>query len=285
MSSLKTNEKQILESLLRMGSGYVLNFSDRTISEFFKDHISVDLYEKSYDYGSGSKANRIRGFWKNAPDNLVAKSIRELLGYIDNQIVLGNLEETDFPIKISERALEIADTLDGKVNEKKLDTKVTTEAEFIKREFDGLEIGLLGLDGPTQHVISERIKEIQNCFAAKASLAVVFLCGSTLEGILLATAQNHPKYFNQASSAPKKSDQVLPFYDWKLVSLIDVSHEIGILGEDVKKHSHSLRDFRNYIHPFQQLASGFNPHHHTAKISWQVLQAAIYEVGLYQKRK
>jgi hypothetical protein len=48
---------------------------------------------------------------------------------------------------------------------------------------------------------------------------------------------------------------------------------------DTQKFSHSLRDFRNYIHPFEQMSSGFNPREHTAKICLQVLKAAIYEIS------
>ena len=40
----------------------------------------------------------------------------------------------------------------------------------------------------------------------------------------------------------------------------------------------SEKDFRNYIHPRQQLSQNFNPDMHTAKISWQVLQAAIADL-------
>jgi hypothetical protein len=48
-----------------------------------------------------------------------------------------------------------------------------------------------------------------------------------------------------------------------------------MLGLDVKKFSHALRDFRNYIHPYEQMASRFNPDAHTAQICFQVLRAAI----------
>ncbi len=47
----------------------------------------------------------------------------------------------------------------------------------------------------------------------------------------------------------------------------------------VKKFSHSLRDFRNYIHPYEQVSSRFNPDEHTARISWQVLKAALFQLS------
>ena len=88
MATLNTNEKQLLERLFQMGSGYVLNFSDRTIGEFFRDDIGVDIFDRKYNYASGSKANRLRGFWQAADDTLVGKSIDKLIEYIDNQILL-----------------------------------------------------------------------------------------------------------------------------------------------------------------------------------------------------
>ena len=68
--------------------------------------------------------------------------------------------------------------------------------------------------------------------------------------------------------------------DPTLVSqLIDVACEIGFLKIDVKKFSHALRDFRNYIHPYQQFSSKFTPDSHTAKICFQVLKAAIADLN------
>ena len=45
-----------------MNGGYVLNFSDRTMGEFFRDDIGIDIYNKKYKYASGSKTNCIRCF-------------------------------------------------------------------------------------------------------------------------------------------------------------------------------------------------------------------------------
>ena len=62
MSDLTAIEKRKLERALGMGSGYILNFSNRTFAEFFLDNFGIDIYDDNYDYGSGSKANRMRGF-------------------------------------------------------------------------------------------------------------------------------------------------------------------------------------------------------------------------------
>ncbi len=80
-------------------------------------------------------------------------------------------------------------------------------------------------------------------------------------------------------SSPKdKNGKVKNLSNWTLSNLIDVAYENRLLKEDVKKFSHSLRDFRNYIHPYQQVSSRFNPDEHTAKICWQVLITAIFQI-------
>jgi uncharacterized protein with HEPN domain len=83
-----------------------------------------------------------------------------------------------------------------------------------------------------------------------------------------------------AKGSPKdKTGKVKYFQDWCLSDFINVARELNLLGEDVKKFSHALRDFRNYIHPYQQMSSNFNPDEHTAKICWQVLQTAIIQLS------
>lgn len=97
MANLSTNEKQILEKLFQMDGGYVLNFSDRTMGEFFRDDLKVDIYDEKFNYASGSKANRMRGFWITANDKVVGRSILKLIEYIKTQILINNLSKTNFP--------------------------------------------------------------------------------------------------------------------------------------------------------------------------------------------
>ena len=151
---------------------------------------------------------------------------------------------------------------------------------FLAKEFDEIPLDNIGLEFKIVEVIRSRFEEISNCLNSNAPLSVIFLSGSSLEGILLGVALKYPKEFNQSQCSPKQDDgKVKKFHEWSLSNFIDVAHDIGLLKEDVKKFSHSLRDFRNYIHPYQQISSNFNPDMHTAKISWQVLKAAIYQIS------
>jgi uncharacterized protein (TIGR02391 family) len=118
MANLSTIEKQILEKLFQMGGGYVLNFTDRTMGEFFKDDMGIDIYSEEYNYASGSKANRLRGFWSTADDSLVGKGILKLVEYIENQILLDKLRKESFPEERTQRGKLIGERLLGKRIEK-----------------------------------------------------------------------------------------------------------------------------------------------------------------------
>ena len=100
----------------------------------------------------------------------------------------------------------------------------------------------------------------------------------------MGTMQKKPQTANSASNAPKKDGKVKHFADWTLNDMIEVAHEIGWIQLDVKKFSHALRDFRNIIHPYQQLAYRTYPDIDTCKISWLVVQAACNDIANWLKR-
>lgn len=284
MAALSTNERQILEKVFQMGGGYVLNFSDKTIGEFFQNDIGVNISDERYRYASGSKANRLRGFWQAEDNALVGKSIDELLEYIDNQIVLGRLKKEDFPRDLIDRAQSVASRLLGR-KAAAPPIPETSEDEFLAREFGTISLDELALDPGLTRILAQRLDEIKRCLKAKAPLAVIFLCGSTLEGILLGIACSRPKDFNQAPTSPKdQAANVKQFQEWTLSDFINVARSLDLVGEDVKKFSHALREFRNYIHPYEQMTSRFDPSEHTAKICWQVLQAAITQLSKHQRQ-
>ncbi len=45
-----------------MGSGYVLDFSDRTMAEFFEDEFGIEIYQERYGFNGSSKAKHVRAF-------------------------------------------------------------------------------------------------------------------------------------------------------------------------------------------------------------------------------
>ena len=81
MSDLTRREKLKLEKFFEMEGGYVLDFSNRTLSNFIFDTINLELYsDKFQDFGD-SKANRIRAIWSKENNFIVGKLILETLEY------------------------------------------------------------------------------------------------------------------------------------------------------------------------------------------------------------
>ena len=255
-----------------MRSGYVLDFSNNTFHQFFKENVGINIYDDRYAYNGESKANHLRTFWEIDNDANVGKALKAMLELWRYQNESGKDGRAD---KTYTECLRTVARLAGKEV-----LAEETEEEFLKKDFGAISIVGLDIDSTIAPILESRIKEAKECHHAGAPLASIFMCGSVLEGILLNVALKNPAAFNQAQSSPKNKEtqKVKPFQDWTLANLIDVAHEVGLLRLDVKKFSHVMRDFRNYIHPYEQMASRFDPDKHTAEICLQVLRAAI--VGL-----
>jgi TIR domain len=89
MSDLTNIDKRKFELLLNMGGGYVLNFSDRTFNDFFLDSINFDINS----HYNGSKANRLRAFWRQDANNIVGKLMGDMLEYgVDGNLFDGKEE-------------------------------------------------------------------------------------------------------------------------------------------------------------------------------------------------
>ncbi len=273
MSSLTDIEKRYLERLLGMGSGYVLDYSDATYGEFFSRH-KVNIHGAKYQTYGSSKAKKMRAFWEQEPDSKVGQVLSEMLDSYEADCEL-NGREVDAGVLEKSRA--IASRLLGKSEAPK---SVQTVDDFLAREFAIPNTQKLPIEAQAVSIVEDRLEEARRALSVGAYLSVIFLCGSVLEAVLLGAAQKQPAQFNQASASPKKDDgSVKRFHEWSLAQLIDVSCEVGLLKVDVKKFSHGLRDFRNYIHPYEQMVSGFSPDEHTAKVCFQVLKAALASVA------
>ncbi|MGJ1501416.1 hypothetical protein [Sphingobacterium multivorum] len=279
MADLKQSEKLILEKLFKMEGGYVLEFSNQKFQQFIFDNFKIDIYSDSYSIYGDSKANRLRAFWTLENNHVVGKLVLELTEIRKTEMLLKGITITENDNILEREAIRIADKLLGVAVQNV--KKEETIDDFLSKDFENVSLEKLKIDGAVIDVLDARIIEIKNSIKSKSALSCVILCGSVLEGILLGIASSKMRDYNQCSISPKnrETQKVLAFNDWTLSNFIDVSHNLGLLGLDVKKYSHSLRDFRNYIHPYQQMASRFNPDIETAKISWQVLKAAITDLS------
>jgi len=111
MSNLTGIEKVKLEKLFGMGSGYVLNFTNRTFQEFILEHTGLDILASKYDYGSGSKANRLRAFWQKESNYVIGKLLLGMLDYWKENKRLYMIEIDPTEQALYEECGKIADRL------------------------------------------------------------------------------------------------------------------------------------------------------------------------------
>lgn len=78
-SLISARDMQIIEDVLQMGSGYVLNFSDRTMREFFAAEFDIDIDADEYKTDGYSKAKRLRAFLRMTQPPLLGQVLEKLL--------------------------------------------------------------------------------------------------------------------------------------------------------------------------------------------------------------
>ncbi len=81
MANFKTADMRVIDRVLEMEGGWVLDFSDRTIAEFFLDDLNIDFNDPRYAENGTSKAKRLRTFLQTVDKKTAARALRELLRY------------------------------------------------------------------------------------------------------------------------------------------------------------------------------------------------------------
>ena len=134
-------------------------------------------------------------------------------------------------------------------------------------------------DAVLNKILKDRWNETIKCIEGEAYLAAIIMMGSILEGVLFSVILKYPEEANRAKSAPKdKEGKVKKFWEWSLSNMINVAYELGWIERDVRQFSHTLRDYRNMVHPWHQKAKDEVPDEDTCKICWQVVVAAINDL-------
>jgi len=78
---LTSQHRITFDQIFRSGGGYVLNFSDRTMSEWFEESFDFNIFDGRYQIEGDSKGKTLRGFIEVAEPRLVARVLRALWDY------------------------------------------------------------------------------------------------------------------------------------------------------------------------------------------------------------
>lgn len=116
-------------------------------------------------------------------------------------------------------------------------------------------------------VIERDYEEMQRAFIAKCWKSVIILAGGAIEAILTDLLLQYPSRACSAKSSPKEPD----IRKWELAKLIDVAVELGLVNKGVERLSHSVREYRNLVHPGNELRNKLSVETEEAKIAIEVL--------------
>jgi hypothetical protein len=125
-------------------------------------------------------------------------------------------------------------------------------------------------------VLEDYYQQAQKAASVDSHLGVIVECGSVVEGLLTWVLLQKEQETRKCGKAQKdKQGQVMPIGQWGLTSLIDVSAELGVIGKTAKKASWALKDFRNFIHPYNVLQQSARPDHALAMSSLAALAEIV----------
>lgn len=80
------SDMQVVEHVLGMSGGYVLDFSDRTFDQFIAHELGIDATAPRYSLDGGSKAKRLRRILHSLSAGQQAKVLRAFLKHRDSPV-------------------------------------------------------------------------------------------------------------------------------------------------------------------------------------------------------
>lgn len=93
MPSIRPIDLRTLDTIFGMEGGYVLDFSNRTFSEFFQNEFNIDIDDATYAEDGGSKGKRLKCFLKKVKPEVAVKVLERLWEYRERVRRLAGREE------------------------------------------------------------------------------------------------------------------------------------------------------------------------------------------------
>ncbi len=91
---IRAFDMRFLDDLFAMGGGYVLDFTNRTFTEFFEDELGINIDDPRYEAEGTSKAKRLRYFLRTADRPTVVRTLLALWEYREADRRRSGVEET-----------------------------------------------------------------------------------------------------------------------------------------------------------------------------------------------
>jgi Abortive infection C-terminus len=110
MVTLKHSEMRVFDDAFDMHGGYVLNFSDRTMAEFFDDEFRISIYDEKYKFNGTSKAKHFRAFIATEDAYTVVRVLRRLWEHRESIPIY---QQAESAAHVKSRLFSLIDKIEG----------------------------------------------------------------------------------------------------------------------------------------------------------------------------
>lgn len=120
--------------------------------------------------------------------------------------------------------------------------------------------------------------EIIKCKNNACWKSAIILSGSSIEAILFDLLKQNEAKAMAASTAPKSKGKVIPITEWRLNSLIDTAWGLKLINKSVTALSHSAKEFRNLVHPMEEIKGNYKLEKEEAENAFIILKTLIRDL-------
>lgn len=126
-------------------------------------------------------------------------------------------------------------------------------------------------DAKLRSILERDYQEMQRAFVSQCWKSVIILAGGAIEAILMDLLMQNHKRAKTASNAPKNKPDI---GTWVLADLIKVCVELHLVTAGVEKLSDPIREYRNLVHPGNEIRQRLEFGKEEARIAIEVLNIA-----------
>jgi len=123
-------------------------------------------------------------------------------------------------------------------------------------------------DPKLRRIIERDYSEIQRAYISSCWKSVIILSGSAMEAILADLLLSNSKQALSSQKAPNKNNDIKK---WTLNNLINVAVDLELVPAGIEKMSHTVREYRNLVHPGLELRKNLKFDAEEARIAIEVL--------------
>jgi len=162
MANLSFSDKQLIESVFGMSSGFLINFSNREFEEFMSDVVQYSIYAK---YPGLSKAKMFREFLKDESETYVGKAIVLLINHMNdnNLIPADKKEKADKLYELGKKLLGKSKTQSA-IKKENQNTKQTLNVDYESFNASLIALGKITNSQTRGYAFEKYLNELFNSF-------------------------------------------------------------------------------------------------------------------------